>query len=147
MINKIVTWGCLHPKRIFLLDGIGALLSAFMLGIVLVNMEEVFGIPVNMLYLLAALPVLFAIFDFLTFYKSPKDITKYLKAIAIANFAYCVTSLVLAITHRAELKTLGWIYLAVEMLIVLILAYFENYVVDKIKTNKTSLDSTRIFTE
>ena len=47
------------PKRLFIIDGIGAITSAFMLGIILVKLENIFGIPSSTLYLLAAFPMLF----------------------------------------------------------------------------------------
>ena len=47
--------------RILLLaDGIGALVSAIMLGIVLPNFQPLVGMPLKELYILAAIPVVFS---------------------------------------------------------------------------------------
>ena len=68
-INKFTS----TPKQLFILDGLGALLSAFLLGVVLVKLESVFGIPKNTLYFLAFLPCLFAIYDFYCYFQAKEN--------------------------------------------------------------------------
>ena len=41
MINKFVS----SPSRIFLVDGLGALLTAFIVGIVFTNFQDSIGMP------------------------------------------------------------------------------------------------------
>jgi hypothetical protein len=60
-IKRIVEWSNTNPKKLFLIDGLGALLSAILLGVVLVQLEYLFGIPKSTLYFLASLPCLFTI--------------------------------------------------------------------------------------
>ena len=81
--NRIPGW----PKVLFLVDGLGALLSAFLLGFVLVRLERVFGIPPDALYLLATVPCLFALYDFYCL-RSINDAGRYLKfnSILLINF-------------------------------------------------------------
>jgi hypothetical protein len=43
-----------NSKKIFLIDGIGALLSAVFLGVILVKFEESFRMPRTILYLLSS---------------------------------------------------------------------------------------------
>ena len=112
-------------KKLFLIDGLGALLSAFLLGVVLVRFQSTFGIPVNTLYLLAATPVVFAFYDLYCYFSQPKNPAPFLKAIAFANLAYCVLSLALAYSHQQELTLLGWAYIVGEVFIVVGLAIFE----------------------
>lgn len=114
-----------NPKKLFLIDGFGALLSAFLLGIVLVKFEPVFGIPAATLYVLAALPVFFAIYDFYTYFKANSKLRHFLKGIAIMNLLYCCLSIGLAIYHKGSITNLGWAYIAVEILIVVLLAILE----------------------
>lgn len=59
MLEKFIS----HPKKLFLIDGLGAILSVFLLGFVLVKLERVVGIPSKTLYFLATMPVFFAIYD------------------------------------------------------------------------------------
>ncbi|MDG1333768.1 MAG: hypothetical protein P8P74_15635 [Crocinitomicaceae bacterium] len=112
-------------KKLFLVDGIGAVVSAVLLGIVLVQFQVYFGIPTSTLYFLAALPCAFAIYDFYCFFKVDKQLEKYLKGIALVNYAYCVLSIGLAIYHSASITYLGWGYVLLEVMIVIGLATFE----------------------
>lgn len=123
-----------NPRKLFLLDGIGALVSAFSLGVVLVQLEAFFGIPRNTLYFLAFLPCLFAAYDFYCYWRIKENWRVYLKAIAIVNLLYCVISLALAFYHIEHITFLGWGYIIIEILIVVVLANIELKVATSKKT-------------
>ncbi len=125
-------------KKLFLLDGFGAIISAFLLGVVLVKLESYFGIPKNTLYFLAALPCFFMIYDFYVYFKIEKNLGSFLKRIAIVNLLYCFLSLLLAFYHYQVITYLGWIYIIGEIIIVVVLAWYElkvakNYTFSKNK--------------
>lgn len=121
-------------KQLLLFDGFGALLSAFLLGIVLVKFQHLVGMPRQALYFLAFLPCLFAAYDFYCYFNLKKDFAKYLKYIAYANLFYCIISLGLATQHYEQLTQLGWIYFILEIIIVVGLAIFE------LKTANSSIE-------
>jgi hypothetical protein len=112
-------------KKIFLIDGIGALASAFLLGVVLVRFEAHFGIPKSTLYVLAGISCIFALYDFYCFLKVKESLAKYLKWIATANLLYCCLSIGFAFYHSSEIKSLGWAYMIGEVAIVVALALYE----------------------
>jgi len=114
-----------NPKKLLLLDCIGALVSAFMLGVVLVRLESYFGIPVKTLYFLAFLPCLFALFDYYSWRSENINHSHSLKVIAFVNIIYCCLSLGLAIYHNQELTLLGWGYIIIEIFLVLLIAMIE----------------------
>lgn len=114
-----------NPIQLFIIDGLGALLSAFLLGIVLVHFESFFGIPKSALYILATLPCFFAIYDFYCYYRVKNKIGVYLKIIAIINLTYCVISLSFAFYHAQEITIFGWAYILGEIAIVAALALIE----------------------
>lgn len=114
-----------NPKKLFLIDGLGAILSSFLLGIVLVELENFVGIPRETLYLLAFFPCLFAIYDFYFFQKSAENTGTWLKGIAYMNIGYCCISLGAAVWHVQEITIWGWGYIITEIIIVLALAGFE----------------------
>ena len=58
-LEQLITIAELNPKKLFLIDGFGAIISAFLLGVVLVKFEEKIGVPVSVLYLLATIPLFF----------------------------------------------------------------------------------------
>ena len=115
----------INPKRLFIVDGLGALLSAFLLGVVLVKFEHLFGIPTKTLYYLAILSIFLVIFDFFCYRNIKENSDQYLKRIAIMNLVYCFLSIGVAIYHFEIITQFGWIYILQEILIVVILAFIE----------------------
>jgi len=113
------------PKQLFLIDAGGALLSAFLLGVVLVRLEHFFGIPRTVLYLLAAIPCFFAFYDLLCYFLAKQKTARLLQAIAYANILYCCLSIGLAVFHAQSITIFGWLYILGEVLIVVLLARLE----------------------
>ena len=113
------------PKNLFLIDGLGALLSAFLLGVVLVKLQSLIGMPTNQLYFLAAIPCFFALYDLICYFGVGENWRPYLKGIAIANLLYCVLSIGLLIFHFPKLTGLGVAYFVIEILIVVAIAWWE----------------------
>ena len=125
MIQPLITQMVDNPKKLFLLDGIGAIVSAFFLGVVLVQWESLFGIPVPTLYFLAGIPILFALYDLYAYQKEPHQLAPFLTGIAIMNVGYCCLSLGLAFYHRAVVTAWGWGYIIAEVAIILVLVVIE----------------------
>lgn len=122
----------LNPKKLFLIDGIGAILSAFLLGIVLVKLERFFEIPASTLYLLAVLPICFALYDGYCYRKGNDKIAQSLKTIAVMNLLYCCLSFGFMVYHFEILTNLGCVYLLIEILIVLLLSALEIKVANRL---------------
>lgn len=114
-----------NPKQLFLIDGLGALVSAFFLGIVLVQLQPLIGIQLNVLYFLAILPIFLAIYSFSCHYFLKNNHLLFLKGIAIANLLYCCLTLVLVVFYFKSLTVLGLTYFLVEILIVSVIIGFE----------------------
>jgi len=108
-----------------LIDGLGALLSAFLLGVVLVRFQSLVGIPIKTLYFLAILPCFFAVYDLFCYFFAKSRSGGFLKGIAIINVLYCLLSLGLAFSHQEVMTGLGWLYIIVEIIIVLFIASIE----------------------
>ena len=128
MIASIKKWSLRlinKPRQLFLIDGVGALLSAFLLGVVLVKLERFFGIPPSALYVLAAIPIGFAIYDFICYKSVSSNYSIFLKIIAKLNITYCVLSVGYGIYHSATITLWGWAYIISEVLIVFFLAELE----------------------
>ena len=121
ILNKTTS----NPKLLFLVDGFGALLSAFLLGIFLTRFETTFGMPKSTLYFLASLPCVFAIYDFYCYLRINGNWKYFLKTIAIANIIYCFISMIMIIYHFQKLTSLGLIYFLLEFAIVITIASIE----------------------
>jgi hypothetical protein len=124
-IEKIIQSININPKTLFIIDGAGAILSAFLLGLVLVQFSAFFGIPVPVFYFLAAFPVLFFLFDIYAYRSVQQHIAIKLKIIALSNFLYCLVSIIVAAYHAEQVTIWGWAYIFIEIFIVLILAAIE----------------------
>lgn len=114
-----------RPQTLFIIDAAGAALSAFMLGVVLMRLESVFGMPSSALTVLAALPVGFLVFDLFCLATKRAEHARFLLYIGLFNLAYCCVSVGYIFRHIRDLTTLGWLYFIVEVLLVLGLAVVE----------------------
>jgi hypothetical protein len=118
-------WNFVSPKKLFLVDSLGALLTAMMLGVVLVRFESVFGMPKQVLYPLSLIGCLFSIYSLACFLRFPHNWRPYLKAIAMANLAYCGLSMALVVYYFQKLSVLGLSYFLLEIVVVVLLAVIE----------------------
>jgi uncharacterized membrane protein YuzA (DUF378 family) len=120
-IDKII----LNPKLIFLIDGFGAILSVFLLGFVLVQLENIIGMPSQTLYILAGIAGVFSVYSFFCAFRITKKWKTFLKIIALANLFYCLLTFLLLFYHHSELTSLGIIYFILEMILIVGLAIVE----------------------
>jgi hypothetical protein len=80
-------------KNIFLIDGMGAVLTALLLSQLLARLVPVFGMPSAILYPLAAIAACFAIYSLLCHLLVKKNWKPFLRGIAVANTLYCLTDI------------------------------------------------------
>jgi len=123
-----------NPKLLFLIDGFGAIVSAFLLGVVLVIFENQVGIPSKTLYFLASIPVVFFFYDMYGYTVPHQKTNIFLKGIAFLNLLYCFVSLGFAWYHSNRITILGWSYIITELLILGALIYVEYLVAENIKS-------------
>jgi hypothetical protein len=119
MIDRI------NPYQLFLVDGIGAMNSSVMLGLVLARFEKIFGMPTSTLYPLAFLALLFSVYSFACFAMKPGNWKPYLKTIAIVNLLYCSLTLFLISYLHQKITLLGLAYFMLEIMVVTLLAGIE----------------------
>lgn len=107
------------------LDCIGAMISALMLGIFLVEFQDYIGMPKMVLYSLASLALVFAIYSF-SCYFIIRTITKsHIRIIAYANLFYCSITLLLVVIYFEQMTILGVVYFIGEVPIIAGLAIVE----------------------
>ena len=120
-----------NPKKLMLIDSIGAFISATLLFIILSFFKEEFGLPKNILYLLFGMACLFFIYSICCFYLVDKRWRIFLSIIAVVNLLYCLLTAILLIIYFNSVTTLGYIYFVLEILIIYCLAYIEIKIVNK----------------
>ncbi len=124
-VEQLVNEMSLNPRRLFLIDSLGALLSIFLLGFVLVQLESFIGMPKSILYKLAIAPCFFAVYSFICYWRLPKNWRFFLKIIALANLIYCCVSIMLVFYHFEQLTQLGLVYFLGELIVLIALIYLE----------------------
>lgn len=115
----------IHYKKLFLIDSLGATLTALLLGVLLPNVREYIGMPSKVLYVLAAQAFLYAVYSMLMYLSSIKKWQPYMKGIAIANAFYCVITISLMSYFHPQLTALGIAYFLVEVIIIMSLSVLE----------------------
>lgn len=113
------------PRRLFLIDGLGALLTSVLLGVVLVRFKSTFGIPVATLYVLAGIAAGFFVYSISCSALNVKRWRPCLRVIAGANLCYCCLTLGAMLYLHQDLTLLGMGYFAGEIVVVVALAAFE----------------------
>jgi hypothetical protein len=117
--------------KLFLIDAVGALLTAFLLGVVLSNFQYYFGMPKEILKPLAITAFIFCIYSFSCYFLLKRNWRSFLKAIALANLLYCLCTSILIVLFFEDLTILGLVYFIGEIAVVGILVFVELSVVKK----------------
>ena len=112
------------PRSIFLLDGIGAFVSTLLLLIV-GYFDEVFGIPINLLYQLLPIAIFCTLFSLTVYFLYPAKWKRFLLSIGIVNILYCCLTFVSIIFYYDSLTILGVAYFSIEIFIILLLSSIE----------------------
>lgn len=114
-----------NPKYIFLMDGLGAILSCVLLSLVLPLFVDLLGMPISTLYILAILPFIYSVYSLLCYFLNPFQWKFYLRVIASANFLYCAFTMFYLVWNLELTTILCEIYFVLEMIVVVSLASLE----------------------
>lgn len=121
-----------NPKNIFLIDGIGALITFLSLFGIGFWLQEYFGMPATILYSLGFVVVFYAIYSFSCYFflfdkigNALKKWQSFLKVIIAANSLYCVILFFLLIYFYQSLTILGFTYFSLEISIITVLVILE----------------------
>ncbi len=113
------------PKQLFLVDAIGAMVTACLLFFVLKPLENFFGMPTSILNFLAMIALCFCLYSTAFFLFLPKHYKIFLTIISLSNLGYCMLTCYLVVTHIAQLTNMGILYFLGEIVVVCLLAYTE----------------------
>lgn len=115
----------IKPRNLFLLDSIGAVVSAFFLFVVLKTFEPYFGMPGDVLNYLSAIAVMFCIYSTSCFFFVMNNWRPFLAAISTANLLYCFATLILVGYYYNSITAPGMIYFIGEIAIVCGVVFLE----------------------
>lgn len=119
-------------RNIFLIDGIGAMMSTVMLGAILPAFQEYIGMPRSTLYLLAVGAAFFALYSLGSFCFADVKQKKWLLLIMIANLSYCVLTAGLVMYYRELMTLFGVVYFTGEIIVIVALVAYERKVLKSI---------------
>jgi hypothetical protein len=117
-----------QPRLVFLIDAIGATVSAFFLGVVLTALGEYVGMPRTVLLFLALVALAYGACSIGCYSLRPREWRPWLRAISSLNLAYCGLTAALLVVFRARLTFLGATYFLLEILLIGALALVERRV-------------------
>ena len=126
MVQRLVDRLRREPRRVFLIDGIGATVSAFSLGVVLTALKEYVGMPRPVLVFLALVALVYAAFSIRCYYQLRNEWRRCLRIISSANVAYTGVTAGLVVAFWAGLTFLGVTYFLLEILVIGVLVVVER---------------------
>ena len=113
------------PRNVFLLDGIGALVSSLLLVVLLAPFESFFGMPTNYVYQLAIPAFVFAVYSIACYVFNPNNWQPFMKLIALANFIYCCVTFYLILKLFYRLTQFGVLYFLLEIAVIFMVIALE----------------------
>jgi hypothetical protein len=113
------------PRTLFLIDGVGALVTALSVGVLLPMLGEHIGMPRPVLRSLALTAAVLAAYSLTCAAAQPTRWPALLRGIALANAGYCVVTAALLVRVSATRHALDWLYFGGEIAVVSALATFE----------------------
>lgn len=106
------------PRNIFLLDGFGALLTAFLLFFVLRTFNSFFGFSKITLEYLSLLALVFSVYSFSCFLLITNNWKAYLKIICIANILYCLLTFGIILYYYQDISVFAIAYFLGEIIVI-----------------------------
>jgi hypothetical protein len=103
-----------NPRKIFLIDGIGALLTATLLYALIRTHTDWFGVLPSACVQLAAVAFVFSVYSFSCYFLARGKWRIFLKIIATANILYCITTIVMLTGFHERLTGLAYVYFSLE---------------------------------
>lgn len=116
-------------RTVFLLDGIGAALTAILIIAVLKPWNEYFGMPKRYLLILSIFAFGLALYSFSCYQFLKKNPRKFLQLLIFFNLLYIIFTFGLVINFYSQLTLLGLLYFIAEILIISSLVFIEIKIV------------------
>ncbi len=125
LFEKLTKHLAAQPGKMFLIDGVGALVSAFFLGFVLTSFQAHIGMPIYILTFLSLIALLFAVYSLISCLWVKQNHRFFLRIITYANFIYCLITGGMIIIFQNQLTLIGFCYFLVEIFLILSLVFLE----------------------
>jgi hypothetical protein len=129
-----------HPRRLFLLDGTGALLTAATLYGSYRYFDNCFQLPEDVFVMFFYTALYMAVFSFINV-ANPRNYKVFsLRFIGTANRLYALLTFSISLLYYKELAAIALFYFGVEMLILVLLSAVEFKVARILKTQASNIE-------
>lgn len=108
----------LKPKTLFLVDGLGAFVTALFLFGILRTFHELFGMPEVVVTYLSVIAAIFSLYSVSCFLLLKTNWRPFLRIISTANLLYCCLTGALVIYYFQKLTVLGISYFLAEIILI-----------------------------
>lgn len=126
------------PKKLFLLDAIGAAMTSSLLFFVLKIFTNYFGVPEHIAEYLSLSGLVLFLYSLNCFLFLKSNWQPFLRVIAIGNILYCLTTSILICLNFQAFTPLGKAYFIIEIGIVLSVAFVELRVANLVSIDNKS---------
>ncbi len=113
------------PKTIFLIDGLGALATAFILLFLFWRFPRYVGMPASTPFSLAMIAFAFAVYSICCYRFLNTNWRPFLKAIMVGNLLYCCVTMALVVYYYSAVTMIGLTYFATEIIVIVGLVFAE----------------------
>jgi hypothetical protein len=124
-MDRYINWFRANPGHLFLTDGVGALLTVCGLACVEWFLFDFFGVPAVLFRGLQIAGLALCVFSLCCSVWLKQKHSSFLRALATANFSYCLAVLVFLSLNHDTVTGLAWLYFGIEIGIVLTLVSIE----------------------
>jgi hypothetical protein len=128
-INKFTA----NPTQLFLVDGVGAVVTGCLLIFIRLGIEGALGMPLNILSVLSWVAFVYALYSLCCYFFVRSKWSAYLRIIGIANAIYCCVTMGLIFQFHQRLTGLGIAYFIGEVIIIAALVWVELTVCSRLK--------------
>lgn len=137
MLKSTINYFFKKQKTLFLIDSIGALLTAFFLFVIMRQFNSYIGMPKTVLTLLSVVAICFCIYSMLCLIILKRNRGPFISVIGIANLLYCLLTIGMFFKYQHLLTVIGEIYFFIEIVVIGILSYIEINVARLLSYNKS----------
>lgn len=120
--------------NIFLIDGLGAMLSTIGLIVILGN-QTAFGISINTLYPFLCLGIMYSCNSMRCYFFKPLKLQMNLQIVAILNLVYLGAVIILIFKKLSTLTKYGIAYFIIEAIIILSISAYEFKIIKRLQAN------------
>lgn len=124
MTTQTISQFARNPKKLFLVDAIGAFISGMLLFTISKSNLNL-GLADSSLEFLILIAFCLFVYSLTCFLSVKKNIGLFIYTMAFANFLYCLLTIGILIQNSKRLTTIGITYFSIELIIIGLLIFCE----------------------